>query len=72
MFVYLIFHGCNDEDIEEFLEQFEVAIISNHIRDEAQVLWLLKLCLKDNAHAWWMNFEVKEARANPPRIFYFG
>ena len=42
--------------LKMFLEQFEVAIISNHIEDEAQVLRLLKLCLKDDARAWWNDF----------------
>ena len=68
VFAYPIFHGCSDEDIEDFLERFEVAIISNHIGDEAQILRLLKICLKDDARAWWMNFEANEARVNPPRI----
>ena len=68
VFMYSEFHGCGDEDIEDFLERFEVAIISNHIEDEAQVLRLLKLCLKDDARARWMSFEANEARANPPRF----
>ena len=69
VFAYPIFHGCSDEDIEDFLERFEVAIISNHIGDEAQILRLVEaICLKDDARAWWMNFEANEARANPPRI----
>ena len=35
VFIYPEFHGRKDEDVEEFLEQMEIACISNQINDLA-------------------------------------
>ena len=44
-------HGRNGEDVENFLEQMEVACISNQIQDPAQMLCLLQICSKGDAQA---------------------
>ena len=49
-FSYPEFHGRSDENIEEFLESMEVACISNHVHAPAQMLRLLQICLKGDAH----------------------
>ena len=52
VFSYPEFHGQVGEDVLMFLEGMEVVCISNHIVDEAHVLLLLQICLKDNARSW--------------------
>ena len=43
----------------------EIACISNHIMDEAQVLRLLQICIKGDAHKWLNNFEAQHGRDQP-------
>ena len=57
-FDYLEFGGGSSEDVQNFLEQMEIACISNHIMDEAQVLRLLQICVKGDARKWLNNFEA--------------
>lgn len=57
VFSYPEFHGQAGEDVLMFLKGLEVACISNHIVDEAQVLCLLQICLKDDARSWFKQFE---------------
>ena len=58
VFSYPEFHGQAGEDVLMFLEGLEVNCISNnHIVDEAQVLRLLQICLKDDAMSWFKQFE---------------
>ena len=40
-FSYPEFHGKKGEDVEQFLEQMEVACITNHVVDPVQSLCLL-------------------------------
>ena len=68
MSMYPEFYGYQDEDVGEFLERFELACISNHVGDEGQVLKLLRIFLKGDAKDWLKSFEVKEAKAVPPRF----
>ena len=68
MFTYLEFHGRKDEDVEEFLEQMEIACINNQINDPAQTLRLLQICLKNDARAWSKEFEEELRTAIPPVI----
>ena len=49
MFSYPEFNGTKGEDIFSFLEQMEVACISNHIVEPAQVLRLMQICIKGDA-----------------------
>ena len=66
VFSYPQFHGRNGEDVGEFLEQMEVACISNQIQDPVQMLWLLQICLKGDAWAWSKSFEEALRRVDPP------
>ena len=66
VFSYPEFHGKKGEDVEDFLEQMEVACISNQIQDLAQMLHLLKICLKGDTQVWSKAFEGALHRANPP------
>lgn len=59
-FLYQNFHGKYNEDIKAFLEQFEVAIINNHVVEEARIMHLLKIFLKDEACRWFMKLETIE------------
>lgn len=67
-FSYPEFHGGADEDIFTFLEQMEIAWISNHIVEPASMLRLLQICLKGNACTWLKEFEAQQATAQPPQI----
>ena len=49
---YPKFHGRKNEDVEDFLEKMEVACISNHVQEPAQMLQLLQICLKGEARTW--------------------
>ena len=44
----------------DFLEQLEIACITNHVVIEEQVLKLLKIFLKGDARTWLKAFEAKE------------
>ena len=66
VFPYPEFHGRNDESVEEFLEKMEVACISNHIQEPAQLLRLLQLCLKGDARIWSKAYKEQLERENPP------
>ena len=59
------FGGESSEDVQNFLEQMEIACISNHILDEAQVLRLLQICIKGDAQKWLNNFEAQHRRYQP-------
>ena len=65
VFSYPEFYGRNGEDVEEFLEQMEVACISNQIQDPAQMLRLLQICLKGDAQAWSKSYDEALHRADP-------
>ena len=57
-FSYLEFHGKKHEDVEGFLEQMEIACITNHVLYPAQILHLVQICLKEgNAQAWFKAYE---------------
>ena len=56
-FSYPKFYGKKGEDVENFLEQMEVACISNLIVDPVQTLCLLQICLKDEAQKWLNSYE---------------
>ena len=68
VFSYSEFHGKKGEDVEDFLEQMEVACISNHIEDPVQTLCLLQICLKDEARKWLKSHEGELQRAQPPIV----
>ena len=51
--------------MENFLEQMEVACISNHIEDPIQALFLLQIRLKDEAQKWLKSHEGELQRAQP-------
>ena len=68
VFSYPEFHGKKGEDVEDFLEQMEVACISNHIEDPVQTLRLLQICLKDEARKWLKSHEGELQRAQPPIV----
>ena len=55
--MYPEFYGGPSEDVEDFLERMEVACISNHIDEPAQVLRLLNICLKGDARIWYRTYE---------------
>ncbi len=65
-FNYPKFHGNTGEDVLGFLEQMEVACISNHIVDPAQVLRLMQICVKGDARKWLKVLEAEQAAAQPP------
>ena len=45
-FVYPEFNGVPGKDVARFLEHMEVACISNHIDDPAQILRLLQIYVR--------------------------
>lgn len=53
----LLFGGGPGEGVTAFLEELEVAWISNHIEDEVQIVWLLRIGLKGDACIWFKEFE---------------
>ena len=65
-FSYPEFHGRNGESVEEFLENMEVACISNHVQTPAQMLQLLQIYLKGDARSWSRRHEKELQRAHPP------
>ena len=65
VFSYPEFHGKKEEDVENFLEQMEVACTSNHIQDPGQILHLLQICLKGDAHTWLKSYEEELQRVQP-------
>ena len=65
-FSYPEFHGRSGESVEEFLENMEVACISNHVQTPAQMLRLLHICLKGDARSWSRRHEEELQRADPP------
>ena len=66
VFPYPKFHGRSDESVEEFLEKMEVACISNHIQEPAQMLHLLQLCIKGDARIWSKAYEEQLSKEDPP------
>ena len=65
-FSYPEFHGKKGEDVEQFLEQMEVACITNHVVDPVQSLCLLQICLKGEARAWLKSYKAGLQRPQPP------
>lgn len=59
MYPYPEFHGRESEDVVDFLEQMELAYITNHVVDEIQVLRLVKICLKSDARVWLKDIEAQ-------------
>ena len=49
---YLEFHGSKDEDVENFLENMELACITNHVDNLDHILRLLQIFLKNKAREW--------------------
>ena len=49
VYPYPEFHGEENEDIEDFLEQMELACITNHVVDEMHVVRLIQIFLKGDA-----------------------
>ena len=68
MFSYPEFSGTKGEDIFSFLEQMEVACISNHIVEPAQVLRLMQICIKGDARTWLKDFEARQQATQPPQV----
>lgn len=54
-----------------FLEGLEVACISNHIVNEAQVLRLLQICLKNDARSWFQKYEKAHVEQETARDLTF-
>ena len=54
--------------MEQFLEQMEVACITNHVVDPVQSLCLLQIFLKGDAQTGLKAFEAKEGKQVPPRV----
>ena len=67
-FTYPEFHGKKHEDVEHFLEQMEVACITNNVVDPIQSLRLLKICLKGDARKWLKSHEEGLQGAQPPIV----
>ena len=67
-FTYPEFHGKKHEDVEHFLEQMEVACITNHVVDPIQSMRLLKICLKGDACKWLKSHEEGLQGAQPPIV----
>ena len=65
-FSYLAFHGKKHEDVESFLEQMEIACITNYMLDPTQILHFIQICLKGNAQAWFKAYEEDLQRVEPP------
>ena len=49
VYPYLEFYGGEDVDVENFLEQMELACITNHVVDEMHVVRLIQIFLKGDA-----------------------
>lgn len=49
VYPYPEFHGGENEDVEDFLEQMELACITNHVVDEMHVVRLIQIFLKGDA-----------------------
>ena len=64
-FSYPEFHGRNGKSVEEFLENVEVACISNHVHTPAQMLGLLQIYLKGDAQSWSRRHEEELQRDDP-------
>ena len=56
MMAYPQFNGGRDDDVVSFLENLELACISNHIEEQAQMLRVLQICLKGDARAWYEEY----------------
>ena len=65
-FSYPKFHGKKHEDVDSFLEQMEIACITNHVLDPTQIICLIQIFLKGNEQAWFKYYEEGLQRANPP------
>ena len=65
-FMYLEFHGKKHEDVENFLEQMEIACIINHVLDCVKILCLIWVCLNRNAQALFKDYEEELQRLEPP------
>ena len=48
-----------------FLEQMEIACISNQIVEPTSMLRLLQKCIKGDARVWLKDFEAQQQEANP-------
>ena len=62
---YPEFHGNENEDVEDFLENMELACITNHVDNPDHILRLFQIFLKDGAREWLKEFEAKEAGSCP-------
>lgn len=71
-FPYPGFHGAAREDVMLFLENLEMASISNHIVDPAQLLRLLQMFLKGDTRTWFIKLEARIAAAQPPQVLLMG
>ena len=49
VYPYPEFHGEENEDVENFLEQMELACITNHVVDEMHMVRLIQIFLKGDA-----------------------
>ena len=49
VYPYPIFCGGKGEDVDDYLEGFEVAMITNHMFEDELVMQLLKVVLKGDA-----------------------
>ena len=56
-FTYPKFHGKKHEDVESFLEQMEIALITNHVLDPIQILRVIQIYLKGDARAWFKTYK---------------
>ena len=60
VYPYPIFCGGKDEDVDDYLERFEVAMITNQVFEDELVMRLLKVVLKGDARRWFVRFEMQE------------
>ncbi len=65
-FTYPEFNGGPGEEVTTFLEQMEIACISNHIVEPASMLRLLQIFIKGDARVWLKDFEAQQQEAEPP------
>ena len=65
-FNYPEFHGKKGEDVEQFLEEVEVACITNHVVDPVQSLHLLQIYLKGEVRAWLKSYKAGLQHPWPP------
>ena len=61
VYPYPEFYGRENEDVENFLEQMELACITNHVVNEMHVVRLIQIFLKGNARVWLRDFEAQVA-----------